>query len=291
MDNKKPISKLSEPSDIKPIPHSSNRTFASHFPIFLISGIIILITLIVSVRELASKSEKNNMTTENSVTTEDSAVPNLTIQNSLTPTPDLTVNWKTYTNSTYGYTFQYPPEGITYSGCKKDKSYKYGYYPVKGILPVRVSEENNTVYIGTTDHYEPGGVKYINGDGYFTTCDKIVPAHPQGNLIKAGSAKNDQDLDVFIKQNFDKRCSIYKKTPDDNNSFSSKVFRITLVDDKGIPEGADNNYCSTFGSIIFYQDKNLVLYFRSGQACALWSEYNGQEECDSGLIYKSLKPL
>lgn len=36
-----------------------------------------------------------------------------------TPTPDVTANWKTYTNNKYGYSFEYPPEA-TISEANKD---------------------------------------------------------------------------------------------------------------------------------------------------------------------------
>ncbi|MEK7101453.1 MAG: hypothetical protein AAB860_00745 [Patescibacteria group bacterium] len=34
-----------------------------------------------------------------------------------TPTPDPTANWKTYTNDTYGFSFQYPPELLLSVNC------------------------------------------------------------------------------------------------------------------------------------------------------------------------------
>lgn len=70
--------------------------------------------------------------------------PSSTVQT--TPTPiDETANWKTYTNSKFGYSFQYPPT-LSVSNCPSNDCGEILYYP-KAPGKVEIDEDNTLVDI------------------------------------------------------------------------------------------------------------------------------------------------
>ena len=91
---------------LSPVPTPSNNIFKILTFIFLGLFLIILLFLIyflIKLNKSIQTPQPQNQVTENIVTS-----PTATSVPTITSTPDPTVNWKTYTNSTYKFFIKYP---------------------------------------------------------------------------------------------------------------------------------------------------------------------------------------
>jgi hypothetical protein len=217
-------------------------------------------------KEDTPSSQENNQET---VTGEDS-------ENDFYDVPALPAGWKAYSSS-MGMSFQYPEKIMNKgSGCED----KDGYVPVK----VFEDKEGGALYIAFGCSDTLATLKADSAVG-------IIPS--QGRQIEIMSAKNDGDIDSFLKSRYGSGCYIDGK----EKWFQEGVLSVKMTGEDWDKEGVDlgNTTCSWGGlfDLLYIPASQKLVYINLGQEAVFCGngtqDAAAQSECFDGGIIGSLR--
>jgi len=182
--------------------------------------------------------------------------------------------WIQSTNYQLGCTIKVPKTMVHYYGsCKwSEEGGDHSYRPEPAIVPVKVFEDGNTVYIASEYYYELLGKTVEDGVSYFADCQAVTNnlalLQAPENFYQAKwtivmqEIQDDAQLDAFIKTRYGAGCSLGEKTPWD---LQEGVFDVGILDDDKPMETTECliNYATV---LKYYPDGNRVISWHLGQA-------------------------
>jgi hypothetical protein len=182
--------------------------------------------------------------------------------------------WIQYTNYQLGFTIKVPKTMVHYYGsCKwSEEGGDHSYRPEPAIVPVKVFEDGNTVYIASEYYYELLGETVEDGVSYFAECQAVTNSlellQAPDNFYQAKwtivmqEIQDDAQLDAFIKTRYGAGCSLGEKTPWD---LQEGVFDVGILGDDKPMETTECliNYATV---LKYYPEGGRVISWHLGQA-------------------------
>lgn len=181
--------------------------------------------------------------------------------------------WIQYTNYQLGFTIKVPKTMAHYYGsCKwSEEGGDHSYRPEPAIVPVKVFEDGNTVYIASEYYYELLGETVEDGVSYFAECQAVTNnlalLQAPENFYQAKwtivmqEIQDDVQLDAFIKTRYGAGCSLGEKTP---WNLQEGVFDVGILGD-GKPMETTECLINYATVLKYYSDGNRVISWHLGQ--------------------------
>jgi cell division protein FtsL len=178
--------------------------------------------------------------------------------------------WNLYTNNEYGFSIKVPKKVFHNYGSMCDWQTD-SYRPKGGIVPVKIFEEDNKIYVSSEYFYALSGETIEDGKHYYSECNRITNSlsHLKNKEyfqqlsweFIVSDANNDIDLENFIKERYGNGCKLGNKNP----SAQEGVFDILIQGDgKDLSETeCPLNYATV---LKYHPEKNLVISWDLGQA-------------------------
>jgi hypothetical protein len=182
--------------------------------------------------------------------------------------------WIQYTNHRLGFSIKFPKTMAHYYGACiwSEANGDHSYRPDPAIVPVKVFEDGNTVYIANEFYYELLDETTENGVSYFADCRQVT-----NNLESLQAPENyynakwtivmqeiqdDAQLDGFIKTRYGAGCSLGEKTP---WGLQAGVFDVGILGDDKPMETTECliNYATV---LKYYPGGGKVISWHLGQA-------------------------
>jgi len=170
----------------------------------------------------ASNQTSDSETSQNTDQPAPTPQPTTTYKPDITGTPDTSITtidneWNNYSNAKLGFTINYPKTAVnSQGGCVWSTD---SYRPKPSMVPVKIFEDTNAIYINYEYSYELTGQTSKDGRSKFSGCEQkqITLEYLRGerrtwNII-VKEVKNDQELEAFIKQRFGAGCLLGEKNP------------------------------------------------------------------------------
>lgn len=213
-----------------------------------------------------------------------------------------TSDWKTYENKEYGFSIKVPKEIVSnYGSCKwneEKQQYREGndhsYRPVNALVPTKIFEDNNIVYISTEYYHElTGKTEEIDGIShyyYFSGCEKVDNSlsllednqnhYEQDWKFIVTTVQGDTDIENAIKDRYGVGCSIGQKI---ESNLQEGVYDVVIQGDgKDLQESeCPVNYMY---KIKYYPRKNLLVSWDLGQAPTFWQTLNPPKDYDQEMV-------
>lgn len=181
--------------------------------------------------------------------------------------------WQVYKNERLGFEIKYP---VSYQGFDAECSFENGKYKLSyGIIPTKIFEQDNKVYIAHEYFYKVGT------DG----CEKV--SYSIDNLKDFGfweiiiedNIKNDDDLDKFVKDFFYDTCTLGEKKP----ALQDNVFDIyTYYDGKNL--GTLDCFINYMAVMKYYPGKNKAVAWDMGQEYIFSVDNTGKFTLDREMV-------
>ncbi|MBP8591066.1 hypothetical protein KBI33_01195 [Candidatus Shapirobacteria bacterium] len=213
--------------------------------------------------------------------------------------------WNKYINYRLGFSINVPKMMMHGSGaCRWVLEGDHSYRPAPKLVPVKVFEEDNMVYIVNGSYAELGGeTREEIAEGirsYFSECNEVINSlakakdkenyYQRGWQIIVEEAKNDEDLDRFIKKYFGPDCRLGDRIHDRQEG----VYKISI--DQGIkshevgeaPEetGCFVNYAY---AIKYFPEKNKVASWDLGQDFTFYQDIDHPFDAQMAESFEFLK--
>ena len=131
--------------------------------------------------------------------------------------------WSQYINPRLGISFRFPKMMMaTYGACRwSEEGGDHSYRPEAALVPVRVFEDANTIYIAAEYYYELGEESCQDGRCTYAECTQVIntqallqdPENMYQQMWKWGVEKveDDEELDAFIKSRYGVGCELGEK--------------------------------------------------------------------------------
>jgi len=153
--------------------------------------------------------------------------------------------WNLYTNYALGFSLKIPKMSTGTASCiwKGEQEGDHSYRPASGLVPVKIFEYENGIYISHEYRYRlTGETKECDSQGgcryYFSGCEKeitsleLLQKERQTWNIISEKVTNDQELELFIKKYFYPECKLGEKRA----SQQPGVFNVSILGDGQPPE-------------------------------------------------------
>jgi len=198
--------------------------------------------------------------------------------------------WIEYTNSQLGFSIKIPQKVYSDHEC-----------PFSKLIPVKIFEDNAEGIVYITEEYqynencekvfysldrlreireEMNKIRIESWPGYPVTAPKL----PSGWAIVVKTIKNEDELNKFIKENYDPKCLIGKR----NHWKQEGVYQIIVRGEEENWEETDletttcplnYNY-----KILYAPEKNKVMSIELGQECTFKGDPYGKRCYDEDII-------
>jgi hypothetical protein len=131
--------------------------------------------------------------------------------------------WSQYINPRLDISIRFPKMMMaTYGSCRwSEEGEDYSYRPEAALVPVRVFEDANTIYIAAEYYYELTGESCQDGRCTYAECTKVMntPAllqdpenmYQQMWKLVVEKVQDDEELDAFIKSRYGVGCKLGEK--------------------------------------------------------------------------------
>ena len=131
--------------------------------------------------------------------------------------------WSQYTNSRLNISFRFPKMMMaTYGSCRwVEEGGDHSYRPEAALVPVKVFEDANTIYIAAEYYYELAGETCQDGRCTYAECSKVMNTRAllqdPGNMYQqmwklvVEKVEDGEELDVFIKSRYGVGCKLGEK--------------------------------------------------------------------------------
>jgi len=133
--------------------------------------------------------------------------------------------WNQYVNSRLGFSIRFPKMMMAqYGACRwSEEGNDHSYRPEAALVPVKVFEDANVVYIASEYYYELSEETCNDGRCYYAECAKVMNTLPllqdsenfyqQMWRFVVGEVHGDEELDEFIKSRYGSGCRLGEKVP------------------------------------------------------------------------------
>lgn len=191
-----------------------------------------------------------------------------------------------YTNNKFGFSLVVPKFTLSSVECKKETD---SYRPALGLVPLNYFENDNAIYLAANYFYTligeqrtPEGKSNFSGcEGKTTTFDlieegRLYSSNIANFKIYAANAKNDSELENYLKAKYGSGCRLGKKT----ESKTQGIYDIEIL--------AENDLGYVI-SAMYNPEKGKLVIFEFRQACNLTHDQSTNNSCDDMGIVESLK--
>ena len=184
--------------------------------------------------------------------------------------------WQTYQNYNLGFEIKYPTRIANYNAtCELRNGI---YQSMFGMVPVKIFEDNNAVYISHEYFYQDtaDGCEKVNNSLALLANDYSWKILIQDNI------NNDEELNQFIKEyyvNYDGKCSLGEKKA----ALQDGVYDVyTAWDGKNL----DESECLINGWTImkYYPAKGKVAAWGIGSEANFWGDEKGDITYDQEMV-------
>ena len=239
--------------------------------------IFIILVLIIVLSGCVSKNQPENIQ------------QNISIEENITV--EQYSDWQFYRNEKLGFEIKYP-KSVQNSICKLENNNLYSLE--SGLIPIKIFENGNIVYIGPEYFMEKKGTTIIGLDYYYSECEQVDNSIEflndrnldmwQGSwkIIIKDDIYTDQDINKFLKNfysNFGNNCVLGEKQPTSQEGVYD-VF--TYYDDKDL-DGAD---CFINGRTVvkYYPERHKIAAWLIGQEWVFWGDTRNNIFYDEEMI-------
>jgi len=210
-----------------------------------------------------------------------SPIPPPSREPELTPIDEV---WNQYTNYQLGFSIKIPKMMTHFYGsCKWDEEGKKpSYRPEFKLVPVKIFEDNNAVFISSKYYYGLGGETKEDSVSYFSECNKVTnsltllkedKSYQQSWEIISEEAINDQELDSFIKKHYGPTCKLEEKTSTRQQGTFS--LSIDVGDFQNVDEASERGCLVNYVyALRYFPQKNRVITWKLGQASTFYRDPN-----------------
>lgn len=241
--------------EVKPTTSSPKKTkkkfiLSTFISILILSLLTSTIVLAIQVSQLKKEVADNNKVANSNITPipknqDNTAIIVTPTQNSELKSLDPT--WDLYTNYKLGFSLKVPKVSTATATCvwKGEDQGDHSYRPTYGLVPVKIFEDENSVYINHEYRYNLTGKTTEGGISYFSGCEKEeitldVLKSSKGPLtwhIITETVSNDGELETFIGKYFHPSCQLGEKKQSDQEGVLDVTIRGTD------PTIGDENTC------------------------------------------------
>lgn len=206
------------------------------------------------------------------------ASPSLSASSKESELISLDDTWNKYINYRLGFSINIPKMMTHSSGSCLwvGEGGDHSYRPAPKLVPVKVFEEGNMVYIVNGSYAELGGETREESAGgirsYFSECHEVINSlakvkdkenyYERGWQIIVEEAKNDEDLDRFIKKYFGPDCRLGDRIHD----YQEGVYKISV--DQGVKNHEEGEAPEETGCFVNYA--YAIKYFPEKNKVASW---------------------
>lgn len=238
-------------------------------------------------RAAVTVSPENNMDAEGAGTASPTAA-----QSEIT---DIDGTWLRYTNHELGFSIDYPRSMINFLGsCKwNEENGDHSYRPDPTLVPAKIFEDGDTVYIGSEYFYVLGGETRgtsaeESGRSFFSECSRVDnslellrnPDHYQQMWeIETRDIHSDEELEQFLKDRYGPSCSLGEKVP----SPQQGVYDVKILGDG---KDLETTECPlNFGTVVkYYPDGGKVVAWNIGQAVTFTPDISNSKAYDPIMV-------
>ena len=194
--------------------------------------------------------------------------------------------WNLYTSNGQGFSIKFPKTMASYQGSCTWNEEQGSYRPQIAIVPVKIFEGSDAVYIAPETYYRLAGERTeTTADGgtrsFFDSCNQVTnslellqdPENPYASSqmwkLVVREIHDDAELDAFLKERYGSACSLGEKEP----SAQDGVYRVRIQGDgKPIEETQCRlNYRTV---VEYYPAGNKVVAWDLGQAATFPADVN-----------------
>lgn len=288
--------------EIPVVPAGSLVEKSSKFPIVLLSIVLFVVLLLAGFLFYQNQQLKKPVTDQlpkEETNLLPSGIPTaVPTQISIKPSELVSLDntWNLYSNFNLGFSLKVPKNAIGGAPCiwKGPEAGDHSYRPATGLVPVKVFEDVNGVYVNMEYRYQMTGETSENGRYFFSGCEKqmltpeiLKSESPQTWHIVSEKVTNDQELEAFIQKHFYPGCKLGQK----KQSLQTGVFDVSVTGDSQPPDenGITTKCFINYMYVIKYSpEKQRVFTWDLGQSI----KFSGSEteNYDEEMV-KSFKVL
>jgi len=198
--------------------------------------------------------------------------------------------WNRYVSNGQGFSIRFPKEMATFRGSCTWNEEQGSYRPQMALVPVKIFEDTDAVYIAPEHYYELAGERIEDNIHYYDACNQITNSlellrdpenefkEPFWKLVVA-EIHDDAELDGFIKARYGSGCSLGEKEP----SGQDGVYRVRI---QGDGKAMEETQCLlNFGTVVkYYPAGNKVIAWDTGQAATFPADVNYSVIHDQEMI-------
>ena len=186
--------------------------------------------------------------------------------------------WNQYTNYQAGFTIKFPKTMVAFFGSCTWNQEQGSYRPEMALVPVKLFEDTDAVYIAPEYYYELAGERTeTTADGgtryFYDACNQITNAlellrDPENRYAQAQmwklvikEVRDGAELEGFIKARYGSGCSLGEQMV----SKQDGVYDVRILGDG---KGLEETQCPlNFGTVVkYYPEGNTVIAWDTGQA-------------------------
>jgi hypothetical protein len=189
--------------------------------------------------------------------------------------------WNLYTSNGQGFSIKFPKTMASYGGSCTWNEEQGSYRPQNAIVPVKIFEDSDAVYIAPEYYYELAGKRIEDNKSYFDECNQVAntlellrdPENLYASIqmwkLVAAEIHDDAELEGFLKDRYGSGCSLGEKEPTGQDG----VYRVRI---EGDGKSMEETECLlNFGTVVkYYPTGNKVISWHTGQAATFLVDVN-----------------
>jgi hypothetical protein len=199
--------------------------------------------------------------------------------------------WNLYTSNGQGFSIKFPKTMASYGGSCTWNEEQGSYRPQNAIVPVKIFEDSDAVYIAPEYYYELAGERIEDHKSYYDECNQVAnslellrdPENLYASIqmwkLVAKEIHDDAELEGFLKDRYGSGCSLGEKEPTGQDG----VYRVRILGD-----GKDlgKTQCPlNYGTVVkYYPAGNKVVVWDTGQAATFLADVNHGGSHDGEMV-------
>jgi len=196
--------------------------------------------------------------------------------------------WNQLTDYRLGFSIRFPNEMATFRGSCTWNEEQGSYRPKMALVPVKIFEDTDAVYIAAEQYYELAEERKDGGVSFYDECNLVTNSlellrdpegfkEPYWKLV-VKEVGNDGELDTFIKARYGSGCSLGEQML----SLQDSVYDVEI---QGDGKDMEETQCPlNFGTVIkYFPVGGKVIAWDTGQAYSFPADVNYSATYDQDM--------